>query len=64
LDYVVTYTPDPINHRGFVYLPGKGEADYTLNTFSIYRGVEGHWFEARKIWVDLVSALLAAKAQK
>ena len=61
LDYIVTYVDDPANHRGFVYLPGKGEADYSLNTFSIYRGVEGQWFEARKSWVDLVTALINAK---
>jgi hypothetical protein len=41
LDHVVMYVPDPTNHRAFVYLPGKGEPEYSLNVFSIYRGLEG-----------------------
>ena len=39
LDYIVTYVADPANHRGFLYIPGKGEADYELNTFSIWRAI-------------------------
>lgn len=56
--YVIVYAYDPASRKGYVYLPGRGEADYARNTFSIYRGVEGNWFLARKAWDDLAGPLI------
>lgn len=46
LAYVVLYSVDPATGRGYVYLPGKGDERYRLNTKAIYRGREGNWFHA------------------
>ena len=40
--YVVLYEHDPSSDLGFVYLPGKSDARYSLNTRAISRG---HGFE-------------------
>jgi hypothetical protein len=63
LDYVITYAYDPVNRKGYVYLPGRGEAEYARNTFSILRGVEGNWFLARKIWDDLAGPLIQGETK-
>jgi hypothetical protein len=50
LAYVVSYEPDPSGGGGYVYLPGRGDAHYGLNTRTIFRGHEGHWFRASEAW--------------
>jgi hypothetical protein len=66
VDYVMMYAYDPTSRTGYVYLPGRGEPEYARNTFSIFRGVEGNWFLARKAWDDLAGPLIgsAAKSSK
>jgi hypothetical protein len=58
LAYVVAYEYDPAASQGYVYLPGKGEQWYSLNSASIYRGREGHWFRAARTWQDAVMPLI------
>ena len=50
LAYVVSYAVDPVTGRGYVYLPGKSDEPYRLNTKAIYRGREGNWFRASAAW--------------
>jgi hypothetical protein len=61
--YVVSYEYDPSTRRGYVYLPGKGEKWWQLNTGSIFRSVEGNWFSAWSVWEEVADPLIArAKA--
>jgi hypothetical protein len=57
LAYVVLYelgnTP-----TSYVYLPGRGDEWYGLNTRSIYRGREGRWFRANRDWQRTVRPLI------
>jgi hypothetical protein len=41
---------DPATGQGYVYLPGKADEPYRLNTKAIYRGREGNWFRATAAW--------------
>jgi hypothetical protein len=50
LAYVVLYSVDPATGEGYVYLPGKTDEHYRLNTKAIYRGREGNWFRATPAW--------------
>ena len=50
LAYIVSYAVDPATGQGYVYLPGKSDEPYRLNTKAIYRGREGHWFRANAAW--------------
>jgi hypothetical protein len=50
LAYIVSYEPDLAGHRGYVYLPGRGDEPYVLNTRTIFRRREGHWFRASDAW--------------
>ena len=50
LVYVVPYAVDPVTGQGYVYLPGKSDNSYSLNTSSILRGCEGNWFRANAAW--------------
>ena len=50
LAYVVSYAVDPATGQGYVYLPGKADEPYRLNTKAIYRGREGNWFRATAAW--------------
>lgn len=50
LAYIVTYAVDPVTGQGYVYLPGKSDEPYRLNTKAIYRGCEGNWFRANAAW--------------
>jgi hypothetical protein len=61
LIYVVFYAYNPLTKRGYVYLPGKTEDWYQLNTSAIVHGVEGRWFRAWDAW-DRVAAPLIEKA--
>ena len=59
--YVVTYAYDPSSRLGFVYLPGKGDSMYALNSRTMFHGhgYEGHWFHATPAWDAAVLALIA-----
>ena len=50
LAYIVSYAVDPETGQGYVYLPGKSDEFYRLNTKAIYRGREGNWFRASAAW--------------
>jgi hypothetical protein len=41
-----------------VYLPGKGDAEYSDNVASIFRGVEGKWFRPTAEWQHIVRPLI------
>lgn len=56
--YVVSYEYDPSSQRGYVYLPGQGEKWWPLNVSSIFRGVEGKWFNASSSWEDVATPLI------
>lgn len=60
--YVVTYVYDPAVGNGYVYLPRPDEPHGQLNTASIRRGVEGHWFRATAAWEAFVRPLLTTNA--
>jgi hypothetical protein len=61
--YVVLYEHDPSSGRGFVYLPGKSDERYKLNTRSILRGhgFEGSWFRATTAWQHVVAKLISVR---
>jgi hypothetical protein len=50
LAYIVSYAVDPLSGQGYVYLPGKSDEPYRLNTRAIHRGREGTWFRANAAW--------------
>lgn len=50
LAYIVSYAVDPETGQGYVYLPGKSDEPYRLNTKAIIRGREGNWFRANAAW--------------
>jgi hypothetical protein len=59
LAYKVFYATDPSSGEGYVYLPGKGDEPYRLNTKAIFRGREGNWFHATAGWQSAVDRLIA-----
>jgi hypothetical protein len=59
LAYRVFYATDPSSGEGYVYLPGKGDEPYRLNTNAIFRGREGNWFHATAAWQSTVDRLIA-----
>lgn len=50
LAYIVSYAVEPRTGQGYVYLPGRSDEPYRLNTKAIYRGREGNWFRANAAW--------------
>jgi hypothetical protein len=58
LSYVVFYAYDAARREGYVYVPGRGEPWYDLNTRSILRGVEGDWFLASREWKVFIKPFL------
>jgi len=58
LAYAVSYVLDPATGHGYIYLPGRGDERYRLNTSSIYHGVEGNWFHASESWDALMRSRL------
>ena len=58
LAYVIAYEYDPSIDQGYVYLPGRGEKWYQLNTSSILRGLEGQWFLATDEWRKFFQTLM------
>ena len=61
LAYVVSYALDAARGKGYVYLPGKGDAHYALNVRTIFRGREGHWFRATDAWDRAVIKALSGR---
>ena len=58
--YVLYYYPNRSTGPGYIYLPGKGEAWYSLNVGSIVRdGQDGRWNYASPAWENLVKAMIA-----
>ena len=56
--YVMHYAVDPAG-EGFLYLPGRGEDGYRLNTNLIIRdGDDGRWHRAEPTWAGLLNAYL------
>jgi hypothetical protein len=57
--YVVLYVKDTRAGRGFIYLPGRGEAGYRLNIGTIIRdGQDGMWHSAASEWAAAMNAYL------
>ncbi len=63
LAYVVSYEADPSTGRSYVYLPGKADGWYRLNTKAIFRGREGNWFRATAAWQSAVEPIIANVAR-
>jgi hypothetical protein len=61
LSYTVFYEYDPSADRGFVYLPGKNDPEWTNNVSSIRRGVEGNWLRPSAAWETVVNPLLVQR---
>jgi len=61
LSYVVLYAYDAATGQAYVYLPGRGEPWYEVNTRSILRSVEGNWFLASSEWQGFVRPFLAGR---
>ena len=52
--YKFSYYPD--ERGGFIYVPGRGDADYELNKGTIITQNDGKWFQASVRWEAFVSA--------
>ena len=59
LVYVVAYEYSPSTVQGYVYLPGRADQWYHLNTRTIFRRQEGNWFRATSAWNNFVGPLIA-----
>jgi hypothetical protein len=58
LVYVVSYEYDPSIRRGYVYIPGRKDKWWSLNVGSIFRQVEGNWFNAWSAWDNVALPLI------
>jgi hypothetical protein len=59
LMYVAYYYPEPSSKQGQIYLPGRREPWYYLNTGSIIReGRDGQWNYASPAWEALIKPLI------
>ena len=58
LVYVVSYVSDRTTQQGYVYLPGRDDKEYILNTTTIHRRREGNWFRAAGAWQAVVTPLI------
>lgn len=58
LAYVVSYSIDPGTGQGYVYLPGRADEPYRLNTQTIHRGREGQWFRATTAWQSAFNSVV------
>jgi hypothetical protein len=59
LVYAVAYEYDAASAVGYVYLPGKTDAWFAVNTRAILRGAEGRWFRASRAWQEAVVPRIA-----
>jgi hypothetical protein len=58
--YVLYYYPNSVAVPGYIYLPGRGEAWYSLNVGAIIRdGQDGKWNYASSAWEDLIKPVIA-----
>lgn len=58
--YVVYYCPSASTNEGYIYLPGKGETWYSLNTSTIIRsGRDGKWNYAASWWEEFIKPTIA-----
>jgi hypothetical protein len=57
--YVVLYALDPSTGRGYVYIPGKSDQHFQSNVGTVFRGVEGSWFQAWTVWDKVVVPLIS-----
>lgn len=60
LVYVVFYEYESASGYGYVYLPGRTDEWYRLNTNTIIHGVEGRWFRAWSGWDSVAAPLIEA----
>src|SRR5262245_16593881 len=56
--YIVMYEFDPKAEDGYIYLPGRDDAQGKSNTFLIYHGVEGKWFHSSAEWERQIRPLI------
>lgn len=65
-EYVVFHVFDPAANQGYVHLPGKGEAFYDSNVFTLLRGkkYDGRWFRATPEWTQQVQAAQPSPAAR
>lgn len=65
-EYVVQFASSPELGKGYIHLPGSGEAHYEGNVWLLLRGEEwdGHWFEATPEWTRECLAALARAADR
>ena len=61
--YTVRYAIDPATKNGYVYVPGKADPEYRDNTWLIYRGNEGNWFNAWSEWEKVARPLIAKNSR-
>ncbi len=61
LGYVFDYVPGKNGEAGWIYLPGKSDADFSLNQGTIIQGIwDGNWSYASPGWEQKASRILAA----
>ena len=59
LVHVVLYEYDPLIGQGYVYLPGRTDQQYRLNSAKmLHDGLEGNWFRATRAWDDFVKPFI------
>jgi hypothetical protein len=60
---VVLYEYDPVSSQGFVYLPGRADQHFAVNSKTILRGngLEGNWFNATSEWERTLGRLLSQR---
>lgn len=64
LAYIVLYAVTPASGEGYVYLPGRADERYRLNTRAIYRGREGNWFRATPAWQRVFSSVIRGEHRR
>jgi len=65
LVHVVIYEYDALTGRGYVYLPGRTDEWYPLNTSKmVHDRLEGNWFRATRAWDNFVRPFLSKTAAK
>ena len=64
LVYSVTYVYDPVSESGYVYIPGKSDSRWKLNSGTILHGTEGKWFRSWNAWDATAIPLLQRASQR
>src|SRR5690348_11917160 len=60
----VSYALDSATKRGYVYPPGKHDENYWLNVGTIFRGLEGNWFQSWNAWDEVATPLIKAATSR